>query len=159
MPQGYSRPSNQILADKEGSVVHEYEIGANATAAQMVPGRAVIYDTVNYAVKEAGAKADNVLGVLDVAPGKGLTDAYARGDQARVIERGKVMVTLVSGGAAVAPGTPLVTAANGKFKIQETGVIGAQGAPVAYALEIMNPAGSDLWCLVFLTGQREAQTA
>jgi hypothetical protein len=157
MPQGYVRPVNAILADKEGSVVHEYETGANCTEAQMVPGRAVIYDTVNYAVKEAGAKADNVLGVLDVEPGESLTHAHTKGDTSRVIERGKVMVTLVAGGAAVAPGTPLVTAASGKFKIQETGVIGAQGAPVAYALEIVNPVG-DSWCLVFLTGQREAFT-
>jgi hypothetical protein len=103
MPQGYVRPVNQILADKEGSVVHEYEVGAAATPAQMVPGRAVIYDTNNYSVKEAGAKADTVLGVLDVAPGGLRTTAYAVGDQVRVIERGKVMVTLVTGGAAVAP--------------------------------------------------------
>ena len=158
MPQGYVAPVNQILIDKEGSVVHEYEVGANATPAEMVPGRAVIYDTVDYAVKEAGAEADNIIGVLDVAAGGLLTTAYAVGDQVRVIERGKVKVTLIIGGNAVAPGDALVTAANGKFEQINTGVIGTQGAPVAYALESVNPV-ADAWCIVFLTGQREAAPA
>ena len=158
MPQGYVKPSNQIIADAEGLVVHEYEVGANATPAKMVPGAGVIYDTVDYAVKECGAAADDFVGVLDVAPGGLLTTAYAVGDQVRVIERGKVKVTLVAGGAAVTPGIPIVTAADGKFAKQAVGAMGAQGAPVAYALESVNPV-ADAWCLVFLTGQREAAAA
>jgi len=159
MPQGYVKPNNQIISDAKGLVVHEYEVGANATPAKMLPGRGVIYDTVDYAVKECGAAADDFVGVLDVAPGGLVTTAYAVGDQARVVERGKVKVTLVSGGAAVTPGIPIVTAADGKFAAQAVGAMGAQGAPVAYALESVDPSGADAWCLVFLTGQREAAAA
>jgi hypothetical protein len=161
MPQGYVVPQNQILADKEGAIVHEYEVGANATAAKMLPGIGVIYDTADYAVKEAGAEADAVLGVLDVNPnGTGLkTTAYARGDQCRVIEHGKCLVLLLSGGGATSPGVPLTTTTDGKWLIQAVGVIGTQGAPAAYALETINPAASDLFCLAMVTGQREAAPA
>jgi len=159
MVQGYNKPVNQILADVEGAVVHEYEIGAAATAASCLPGIVVIYDTVNYAVKEAGAEADNPLGVLDVAPDKLRTTAYARGDQARVIERGKCLVRLEAASAAVAPGDPLVCAADGRMIKQAVGLLGEQGAPCAYALEIADPALAETLCLAFFTGQRESNTA
>lgn len=158
MPQGYVKPANGIIADVEGLVTHEYEIGANATAAKMLPGVAVIYDTVDYAVKEAGAEAPDVIGVLDVASGKLRSAAYAVGDQARVIEGGKAVVLLAAGGAAVTPGIPLVTNADGKWIKQAVGALGAQGPPAAYALESVNPV-ADAFCLARVTGQREAAAA
>jgi hypothetical protein len=161
MPQGYQVPTGQILADKEGAITHEYEVGANATAVKMIPGIAVIYDTVDYAVKEAGAETDVPLGILDINPdGSGSkTDAYARGDQCRVIEHGKCMVLLLSGGGATSPGAALHASTDGKLLIDAVGAIGTQGAPFCYALETINPAVSDLFCLAMVTGQREAAPA
>jgi len=165
MPQGIVKPTNRILASTIGAETREYEVGANATAAKMLPGIAVIYDTVDYAVKEAGAAADNILGVLEASPTMtvsstpGSSDHYAVGDQCTVIKKGQCKLILASGGAAVAPGDPIVTAADGKFTKQAVGALGAQGAPVAYAVESANPAVADAWCLVEYTGGREAAAA
>ena len=162
MPQGYQVPTHQLLADKQGANTHEYEIGPAATVAKMLPGIGVIRDTNDYSVKEAGVESDLVLGVLDINPdGTGMkTEAYAaRGDECRVIEHGKCLVLLLSGGGATAPGVPLTTSTDGKWLIQATGAIGTQGAPAVYALETINPAASDLFCLAMVTGQREAAPA
>ena len=67
MPQGIQKPSNQIVAYGDPSIV-EMEIGANATAAKMLPGRVVIFDDADQTVKEAGAAAANVVGFLEVDP-------------------------------------------------------------------------------------------
>lgn len=158
MPQGYVQPVNQILVDIEGMVSHEYEVGANATAV-MLPGCVVIYDTVDYAVKEAGIEADNPLGVLEVKSDGLITTVPVVGEQRTVIERGKVLIRLENASAAVAPGDPLVCAADGRMILQATGAIGTQGAPCAYALEIADPAGGETLCLAFFTGQREAAPA
>ena len=155
MVQGYVKPTNQIIMDVEGLVTHEYTVGAAATPAKMLPGTAVIYDSVDYAVKEAGAEADNFLGILDVAAGKLRTTAYAVGDQVRVIERGKCLARVPAGGTAITPGMPLVTAADGLLEAQAVGLIGDQGAPAAYALESDTHVAESL-VLVELTGQREA---
>jgi hypothetical protein len=162
MPQGYSTPANQILADLEGAVFHEYEIGPNATPASCIPGIVVKIDTAaatNYQVVEAGVEADDPLGVLDVENSELKTHAYSVGDICRVIERGKCYILLESGSAAVAPGDPLVCAADGRMILQATGLLGEQGAPPAYALEIADPALAETYCLAFFTGQREAATA
>jgi len=162
MVQGYVQPANQILADLEGAVFHEYEIGTHANVAVLIPGIIVKIDTVdatNYQIMEAGIEEDDPLGVLDVESGELCTHAYSVGDVARVIERGKCLVRLESGSAAVAPGNPLVCAADGRMILQATGLLGEQGAPPAYALEIMDPALAEKLCLAFFTGQREADTA
>jgi hypothetical protein len=139
MVEGYVKPANQIIADLEGLVVHEYTIGANATPAKM----------------EAGDEADLPLGILDVADDMLLTDTYAVGEPCRVIERGKCLVRMPAGGTASAVGKGLVTNANGLLVVQAVGLIGAQGAPFAYALEINAHAAESL-VLAFVTGQREA---
>jgi hypothetical protein len=162
MVQGYVNPVNQILADLEGAVFHEYEIGPNADVADCIPGIVVKIDTVaatNYQIMEAGIEEDDPLGVLDVESGELCTHAYSVGDIARVIERGKCLIRLENASAAVAPGDPLVCAADGRMIKQATGLLGEQGAPPAYALEIMNPAAGEKLCLAFFTGQREADTA
>ena len=61
MPQGIQKPSNQIVAYGDVNPI-EMEIGANATAAKMLPGRVVIFDDADETVKEAGAAAVNVVG-------------------------------------------------------------------------------------------------
>jgi len=158
MPQGYVKPANAIIADVEGLVSHEYEVGANATAVKMLPGIAVIYDTVDYAVKEAGAKAEVVIGILDVAPAMLRSGHYAVADECRIIEKGKCVVLLKAGGAAVTPGVALVTAADGYLEKQAVGALGTQGAVVAYALESVNPVAAS-FCLAKVVNQREAAAA
>ena len=44
MPQGVVKPANQIIAAGDPLVI-EGEVGANATAAKMIPGRIVIFDS------------------------------------------------------------------------------------------------------------------
>jgi hypothetical protein len=146
MPQGIVKPSNSVIVDISTSEVREVEIGANATAAKMLPGRAVIHDTNDGDVKEAAAKADNMLGVLLDQPDELITHAYAVGEMARLAEAGsgaKVVVTLVTGSAAVAPGDPLVTAADGKFAKQAVAAMGSQGTVFARALETADPTAAD----------------
>ena len=158
MPQGYQHPVNQIIADEEGLVTHEYEVGANATAALMLPGTVVIYDAADGSIKEAGAKAVAVLGVLSIQAGESVTHRWEKGEQAVVIEHGKCMIRFGAGGTAVAVGSPIVTAANGLGAVQAVGVLGTQGQPFAYGLEINAHAGAD-FILCMVTGQREAAAA
>ena len=157
MVQGYNHPINQIIADLDELITHEYEVGATATPALMLPGTAVIFDTVDGSVKEAGAEADNFLGVLDVQMDSAITHPYAVGEQCRVIEHGKCMVRFPAGGTGVTPGLPIITGANGLFAAQAVGLQGEQGAPVGYALETNAHAAAD-FVLVMITGQREAST-
>jgi len=77
------KPSNQIVAYGDPLGV-EMEIGANATEAKMLAGRVVIFDDIDQTVKEAGAKATNVVGFLEVDPAKKKTDNYEVSDQAKV---------------------------------------------------------------------------
>jgi hypothetical protein len=157
MVQGYNHPINQIIADLDELITHEYEVGANATPAEMLPGSSVIFDTVDGSVKEAGAEADDFLGVLDVQGTEGVTHQYEVGEQCRVIEHGKCMVRFKAGGTGVTPGLPIVTGADGTFTAQAVGLQGEQGAPVGYALETNTHVGAD-FVLVMITGQREAST-
>ena len=114
------------------------EVGANATPAKMFPGRAVIFDTTDQTVKEAGAKAILEVGVLDVTPNKKTTDSYAVGDQVPVIFGECICVMTLLASENVTRGNALVTAADGKLAKQAVGVMGAQGKVVAYAWESSN---------------------
>ena len=151
MPKGLVKPSNCIAAGENKFV--EAEVGANATAAKMLPGRFVIHDAADGDVKEAGANADNALGVLAKKPEELKTTAYAVGDACLLITEGYAVITLVSGSAAVAPGDPIVTAADGKGAKQAVGAMGAQGSVVAKAQETVDPAAADKECLVKLSLQ------
>jgi hypothetical protein len=137
MPQGIVKPSNLIVAAGDPLIV-EMEVGANATPAKMLPGRAVIFDTTDQTVKEAGAKAILEVGVLDVTPNKKTTDSYAVGDQVPVIFGECICVMTLLASENVTRGNALVTAADGKLAKQAVGVMGAQGKVVAYAWESSN---------------------
>ena len=52
MPQWITKPANQVVVSGD-PLREEYEIGANATEAQMLPGRVVILDDADGTVKEA----------------------------------------------------------------------------------------------------------
>ena len=137
MPQGLVKPANQILVAGNPIVV-EYEVGANATEAKMLPGNLVIYDTVAYAVKEAGDEADDVLGIIDVAPDKLESDHYAVGDQVKIIMGECIAKLRLAASENVAPGNWLVAAADGQVKKQAVGAMGSQGSPIGQALELSN---------------------
>ncbi len=139
MPQGIVKPANQIVAFGDPLAV-EMEIGANATAAKMLPGRVVIFDDVDQTVKEAGAKAASVAGFLEVAPAKKKTDAYAVGDQAQVVFGECLAVLTLLANESVTRGDKLVTAAEGKLAKQAVGAMGGQGGVVAEAWESSNVA-------------------
>jgi len=137
MPQWLTKPANQVVVAGDPLRV-EYEIGANATEAQMVPGRVVIHDDADGTVKEAGAKADGVVGFLDVAPDKLESNNYARGEQVMVV-KGRCLAKLTLLAAEnVTRGDKLVTAANGKLAKQAVGAMGAQGSVVATAEQSSN---------------------
>jgi len=54
MPQYLVKPANQVVV--AGNPLRlEFEVGANATAAEMLPGRLVIHDTNDGDVKEREA--------------------------------------------------------------------------------------------------------
>ena len=137
MPQGLVKPANQVVVSGDPLVV-EYEVGANATAAKMLPGRVVIFDDTNYSVKEAGAKAHGVVGFLDVAPDKKEADAYAVGDQARVVKGECIAKLTLLASENVTRGDALVTAADGKLAKQAVGAMGSQGDVVGHAEESSN---------------------
>jgi hypothetical protein len=137
LPQGIQKPANQVLAAGNPLRV-EMEIGANATAAKMLPGRLVIFDDVDQTVKEAGAKADGDVFILDVAPDELEATAYAVGDQAMVIVGDCIAKLTLLASENVSRGDPLVTAADGKVAKQAVGALGGQGKVIGYAWESSN---------------------
>ena len=138
MPQGLVKPANSVVISPANPLMVEMEIGANATPAKMLPGRVVIFDDTDDSVKETGAKADNVVGFLDVAPDKLEATAYALGDQAKVVVGECLAKLTLLAGENVTRGDPLVTAADGKLAKQAVGAMGAQGTVVAHAWESSN---------------------
>jgi len=137
MPQGMPKPTNAVVA--HGSPLKtEMEIGANATAAKMLPRTIVIFDSTDFTVKEAGAKAGGWLGILDVAPDKKIADAYAIGDECEIIEGECYAVLRLKASENVTRGDKLVTAADGLIAKQAVGAMGAQGRVVGEVLESSN---------------------
>jgi hypothetical protein len=137
MPQGIVKPTNQVVAHGDPFKT-EMEIGANATAAKMLPKTIVVFDSTDFTVKEAGAKAAGWVGVLDVAPGKKISDAYAVGDEAMIIEGECYLVLRLKASENVTRGDKLVTGADGLTAKQAVGAMGAQGRVVGEVLESSN---------------------
>ena len=137
MPQGIVKPSNQIVAAGDPLTV-EMEVGANATAAKMLPGRVVVFDDVDQTVKEAGAKADGEVGFLEVDGTHKKTDAYAVGDQAPVVFGECLAVLTLLASENVTRGDPWLQLLMAKLAKQAVGAMGAQGKVVCYAWESSN---------------------
>jgi hypothetical protein len=139
MPQGIVKPANQIIIHGD-PVILEMEVGANATAAKMLPGNLVIFDSADSTVKEAGIKADNVIGIIDVAPDKLESDTYAVGDQVKIITGpdGIIVKLRLKASENVTRGDALVAAADGQVAKQAVGAMGAQGSVIGIALESSN---------------------
>jgi hypothetical protein len=137
MPQGIVKPTNQIVAAGEPLTV-EMEVGANATVAKMLPGRVVIFDTTDQTVLEAGAKADNAVGFIEVTANKTKSVAPAVGDQIPIVLGECLAVLTLLASENVTRGDNLVCAADGKLAKQAVGVMGAQGTVYAQAWESSN---------------------
>jgi hypothetical protein len=139
MPQAVVKPSNQIVAYGNPLIV-EMEVGSNATVAKVVPGRVVIFDDADQTVKEAGAKADNVVGFIEVSPDGTKTTQPAVGDQIPIVMGDCLAVLTLLASENVTRGDPLVTAADGKVAKQAVGNMGSQGQVIGYAWESSNVA-------------------
>ena len=138
MGQDIVAPVNTVIAEDNGLIIEEFEVGANATAAKMLPGNWVIFDATQGDVKEAGAAATGVIGLLMEKPNGALTDTYAVGDVCRVITggNGKVLVRRAANAGAINPGDSLVTAADGQTGKHAVGAMGTQGDIVAIGAQI-----------------------
>lgn len=137
MPQGLVKPANQIIVSGNPLTV-EMEVGANATAAKMLPGRLVVFDSAIQTVKEAGDEDAGDIGILDVVAAKLKTTAYAVGEQVPVIFGDCIVLGTLLASENVTFGDPLVCGGDGKYKKQAVGAMGAQGKVVGYAWEASN---------------------
>jgi len=157
MPQGIVKPASQIIASGKPLIV-EMEVGANATEAKMLPGRLVIFDDSDWSVLEAGAKADNVVGFLEINADKKKTDHCEVADQVKVVMGECVALLTLLAAENVARGDPLVSAADGKVAKQAVGALGGQGSVIGWALESSN-ATVDAEILVFYHKSAEPAAA
>jgi hypothetical protein len=137
MPQGLVKPANQIIVSGNPLTV-EMEVGANATAAEMLPGALVIFDTVAQTVQEADDESAGDVGVLDVVAGTLSTTAYAVGDQVPVIFGDCICLMRLKASENVGLGDALVSGADGLVKKLAVGAMGAQGRVIGYAWEASN---------------------
>lgn len=146
MPQYLVIPTNGVLAEGQPHIV-ECEVGANATAAKMLAGRAVIYDAADGNVKESGADATDFIGVLMEQPDELEATAYAVGDQCKVLINGACIVKMLFASAATGatPGAPIGCAADGKVKAYNAGTL------IGKAMTTVAAGGPDAEILVALT--------
>lgn len=160
MPQNpFIQPTNRVLISEESTAhLKEFEVGANATPAEMLPGSIVIFDTVAGAVKECGAEAASYYGILEVMGDMGRADAYAVGDQCRVITGECYCLVRLKANENVSIGERLICGADGLAVAATVGAIGEQGATIGYSLEASNVAQIAFIAIHFLPSV-EAQTA
>jgi hypothetical protein len=148
MPQYLVIPVNGVLAEGTPHIV-EHEVGANcaSSGANMIAGRAVIYDAVDGNVKESGADAADFIGVLMEQPDELEATAYAIGDQCKVIIGGPCIVKMLFASAATGctPGAPIGCAALGKVKAYNAGSL------IGKAMTTVASGGPDAEVLVALT--------
>jgi hypothetical protein len=122
---GFRKPANDVVTGDH--YVELLKIGANATAAKMLPGIAVVFDTNERSVKEAGADGDIIgfLGYGDTpAPFKPATrdTAYAVGDTVAVIRgKGAYLRALLAISQTVVKGERMAVAADGYLEIATIG--------------------------------------
>lgn len=125
---GFKPPVNDVV--QGGSEPEQLRVGANATPAKMLPGIAVVFDTLDSDVKEAGA-AGAMTGILgygaanpNFKPATQLTP-YAVGDSIPIHRDGRAYVYVTE---TVVKGEDLVLAADGKFSKAAAITIVASGA-------------------------------
>jgi len=138
MPQGHQKPANRILCEMIAGKIKEYEVGANATIGECIPGSLVINDTYEHAIKESGAKADNFVGVVECAPDQAIGATKAIGETALVLTGHFICQVRLKASENVAIGDTLVTGADGLAVELAVAAIGGQGCTIGKALEASN---------------------
>lgn len=130
-------------------------IGANATAAYMIPGKLVVFDTNDNEVKEAGAAVADTSSNVGILGYEGSPlafkpatrdTAYAVGDHVAIHNTPGMRFRgwLVPASGAVTPGASLTHAVedtSGNFQIMTATQIALGGRPIAVALESATPTG------------------
>jgi hypothetical protein len=122
---GWRKPENGVATGEY--VVELLRVGANATAAKMLPGIAVVYDSNDRSVKEAGVNGDIIgfLGYEDtpIAFKPATRDtAYAVGDTVAVIHGpGGLVRTRLAISQTVVKGERMSIAADGYTTIATIG--------------------------------------
>lgn len=151
-------PANEIVLASHKVLIYgeaarvEMKVGANATAAKMIPGALVILDTNEGEVKEAGAKAHGILGVIDVDPTHDIGDNYAVGDQIPILlpNEGSFVALIMLANEDLIQGDRLVSAANGLVAELAVAAMGSQGDIVALAWDTCSAAADTRivarWC-------------
>lgn len=121
------------------------KVGANATAAKMLPGTFVILDTTTNEVKEAGAAAHGVLGLIDVDATHDIDDQYAVGDPVPIITgpNGIFVMVRALANENFVQGDSLVTGADGVVAEQAIAALGSQGDLVGEAWVDWNVASEE----------------
>lgn len=117
---GFREPANDVV--QGGSLGPEFlKVGANATAAYMIPGAAVIKDTNDFSVKE-GAAGGKLIGYIGYASTPAefrpetITTAHALGDHIAVHRgAGRRQKTWLADGQSVVNGQPLKLTASGQL--------------------------------------------
>lgn len=115
---GFRKPENKVT--QGGGIGPEYlKVGANATAAKMLPGIAVIKDTNDYSVKESAGSGNEIgyLGYDEAAAAykpETIDTAYAVGDEVPVhCGPGRRQLARLASGQSVAKGAPLKITTDG----------------------------------------------
>jgi hypothetical protein len=138
MPQGLQKPTNQVLAEMIAGKVEEYEVGANATEAKMLPGTAVVLDTVAHALKESGDEPKHFVGVLEVRPDYAMTTGMAVGVMCKVLTGHFKCKVRLAASENISIDDNLTIGTDGLFKELAVGALGAQGVHCGKALEASN---------------------
>lgn len=149
-------PTNAVLIYGEATRV-EMKVGANATVAKMIPGALVILDTNENEVKEAGAKAHGILGIIDVDHEHTIGDPYDNGDGSvgdnvpiLIPNEGTFVALIMLANEDLIQGDVLVSAANGLVAESAIAALGSQGDIVAIAWDTCSAAADTRivarWC-------------
>lgn len=141
-------PANQIVLATNQVVIYgeytrtEMKVGANATAAKMIPGALVILDTNEGEVKEAGAKAHGILGIIDVDATHKIGDNYEVAENIPILlpNEGTFVALIMLASEDLIQGDRLVSAANGLVAEQAVGAMGSQGDIVGLAWDTCSAA-------------------
>lgn len=136
-------PTNQVLIYGPANRL-EMKVGANATEAKMIPGAIVVYDAAEGSVKEAGAKARDVLGIIDVDPTHKIGDTYAVAENIPILVplNGTFVALIFLANENFVPGDTLVTGASGTVAEIAVAALGSQGDVVAQAWDTESGAAN-----------------
>lgn len=148
MPALIQLPAAKVLIYGEATRV-DMKVGDNATLAKMIPGALVILDTNEGEVKEAGAAAHGILGIIDVNHKHTIGDPYDDGPGALGINedipilipnQGSFVALIMLGNEDLIQGDTLVSAANGLVAEIAAAALGSQGDIIGTAWDTCSEA-------------------